>query len=107
MIAAQLGAQSGVEWEVVARIPSLALRLAQVGSGELMLAFASANSHDWDIAAADIVLREAGAALIGEGGRGLDYNRRETRHGALAGLGAALPSAYREAAFAVLRQARE
>ena len=62
---AAVSAASGVEWEVVPRIPSLALRLARVAGGEPDLAFASTNSHDWDIAAADVVLREAGAELVG------------------------------------------
>ena len=45
---------------IAPRIPSLALRLARVANGALDLGFASANAHDWDVAAADVVLREAG-----------------------------------------------
>ena len=67
------------------KIPSLAYRLARVASGSLDGALASANSHDWDIAGADILLSEAGAGLCDAEGRPLSYNRPETRHGPLVG----------------------
>ena len=102
---AAVSAASGVEWEVVPRIPSLALRLARVAGGEPDLAFASTDSHDWDIAAADVVLREAGAELVGVRGRSLEYNARHTRRGALAACRAGLPPMYFEAALSALRQA--
>ena len=44
-------------------IPSLAYRLAMVAKGDLSAAFARPRCHDWDIAAADILLEEVGAAL--------------------------------------------
>jgi myo-inositol-1(or 4)-monophosphatase len=46
-------------------------------------AVAAENSHDWDIAAADIVLEEAGARLIDVSGERLRYNSRQVRRGAL------------------------
>jgi myo-inositol-1(or 4)-monophosphatase len=104
-LVAAVSATSGVEWEMAPRIPSLALRLARVAGGEPDLAFASANSHDWDIAAADVILREAGAALVDRDGQAIEYNKRETRHGVLAALNPSLQLAYREAALAALRQA--
>ncbi len=42
---------------------SLALRLARIAAGRLDIAFASADSHDWDLAAADLLVHEAGGAL--------------------------------------------
>jgi myo-inositol-1(or 4)-monophosphatase len=63
----------------------LAYRLALVASGALDLALASEKSHDWDIAAADLLLAEAGGLLVDAAGRGLRYNRAETRHGVLFG----------------------
>ncbi len=65
------------------KVPSLALRFAQVAAGDFDVAVASTNAHDWDIAAADLILTEAGARL-----RTLDdeepvYNRAETKHGIL------------------------
>jgi myo-inositol-1(or 4)-monophosphatase len=65
-------------------VASLALRIAMVADGRLDLALAKANAHDWDVAAADLILAEAGGALIGPGGTPLAYNRRDTRHPVLA-----------------------
>src|SRR5664280_2059137 len=42
------------------KVFSLALRLARVAHGELDAAFASPGSHDWDLAAADLLVHEAG-----------------------------------------------
>jgi myo-inositol-1(or 4)-monophosphatase len=69
------------------RIGSLALRLARVAQGELDVAFAGGNSHDWDLAAADLLVHEAGGALTTLTGHGLTYNRSELVHGALIAAG--------------------
>jgi myo-inositol-1(or 4)-monophosphatase len=71
------------------RIASLALRLAAVATGTLDVAFASSGSHDWDIAAADIILTEAGACLFAADGRPLRYGAATARRPELA---AASPS---------------
>jgi myo-inositol-1(or 4)-monophosphatase len=94
----------GVELDIVPRIPSLALRLARVANGALDLGLASADAHDWDIAAADAILRESGALLTDAGGAPLRYNGPQTRRGALAACRAGLPPAYLEAALSALRQ---
>ena len=65
------------------RFPSLALRFAKVASGALDAGFASENSHDWDIAAADLILHEAGGRLASLDGCAIVYNRPDTRHGLL------------------------
>ncbi len=65
-------------------VASLALRIAMVAEGRLDLALAKANARDWDLAAADLILAEAGGALMGPGGRPLAYNRPDTRHPVLA-----------------------
>ena len=65
------------------KIPSLAYRIALAASGALDLAAASEKSHDWDIAAADLILAEAGGALVDGDGETLKYNRQETLHPAL------------------------
>ena len=62
------------------KIPSLALRLALVATGALDLAVASKNSHDWDIAAADLILAEAGIGLTDFSGRRPVYNRADPVH---------------------------
>jgi myo-inositol-1(or 4)-monophosphatase len=69
------------------KVFSLALRLARVASGTLDLAFASANSHDWDLAAADLLVHEAGGALTTFAGQQLIYNRADPLHGALVAAG--------------------
>ncbi len=69
------------------RIGSLALRLARVAQGELDIAFAGGSSHDWDLAAADLLVHEAGGALTTLTGGVLTYNRPELVHGALIAAG--------------------
>jgi len=71
----------------MAKVHSLALRLARVGNGALDIAYAGANSHDWDVAAADIVVHEAGGRLTTLDGRTLTYNRPNPMHGALVAAG--------------------
>src|SRR5262249_34534226 len=62
---------------------SLALRLARVAQGASDAAFAGGNSHDWDLAAADLLVHEAGGALTPVAGGALAYNRPVPRHGML------------------------
>jgi myo-inositol-1(or 4)-monophosphatase len=69
------------------KVFSLALRIARVAAGTLDLAFASANSHDWDLAAADLLVHEAGGALTTFAGQTLTYNRADPLHGALVAAG--------------------
>ena len=83
------------------KVPSLAYRLSLAASGAIDAAFASEKSHDWDVAAADLILEEAGARLVGLDGAGLIYNRPEIRHGALL----AAPSAILGALVAASRRA--
>ena len=74
-------------FSVVPRLPSLALRLARVASGAVDVALAGGNSHDWDLAAADLLVHEAGGALTPFGGAPLTYNRAVPRHGMLVAAG--------------------
>lgn len=85
-----LSASAGVAFSFEPRIPSLALRLVRVADGELDVALASPDSHDWDVAAADIVLEEAGAALWRQPGGALAYNGATTTLPALAAAPLAL-----------------
>jgi myo-inositol-1(or 4)-monophosphatase len=68
---------------VVPRVHSLALRFARVAQGTLDIAIAGPDSHDWDLAAADLLVHEAGGALTRVGGGTVLYNRPEPRHGIL------------------------
>ena len=86
---------AGVEIAAVGRIPSLAYRLALVASGQLDFALASENSNEWDIAAADILLSEAGARLVNAAGAPIRYNSATTRQTALV----AAPQALMEQIF--------
>lgn len=72
-------------------IPSLAYRIAIVANGEFDATFVKPNSRDWDLAAADIILREAGGKILDHTGQPPRYAGRETAHRALvAGSGALL-----------------
>ncbi len=73
----------GLEFDLLPKIPSLALRIAKVASGVLDAGLVSANSNDWDLAAADLIVREAGGRLTSLYGRELLYNRVGTQHGEL------------------------
>jgi len=83
------------------KVFSLALRLARVAAGTLDLAFASENSHDWDLAAADLLVHEADGALTTFAGQQLIYNRADPLHGALVAAGRS-----RHEAFLALVRAR-
>ena len=69
------------------KVFSLALRVTRVAAGTLDLAFASNNSHDWDLAAADLLVHQAGGALTTFAGQTLTYNRADPLHGALVAAG--------------------
>ncbi len=60
-------------------IRSLALRLARVADGSIDAAAARGRSRDWDLAAADLIVHEAGGRMSDTAGAPLRYNRAETR----------------------------
>lgn len=70
------------------KVYSLALRLARVASGDLDAALASAASRDWDLAAADLLVHEAGGALTALDGHVPLYNRDDPVHRPLLASGA-------------------
>ena len=72
------------------KIHSLALRLAKVAVGEVDASFAGGQSHDWDLAAADLLVHEAGASLTGFDGSVPVYNRPKPTHFPLVCAGSAL-----------------
>ncbi|GJD84191.1 inositol monophosphatase family protein [Methylobacterium haplocladii] len=85
----------------VDRIPSLALRVARVAEGAIDLGLISKDSRDWDLAAADLILREAGGMICDLDGEAARYNRPEPRHGELISA----PRSLCEPALAALRAA--
>jgi myo-inositol-1(or 4)-monophosphatase len=82
---------SAITPEILAqpKVHSLALRIARVAHGALDAAFASGGSHDWDLAAADLLVHEAGGALTDLAGRPLTYSGSEAAYGALIAAGPA------------------
>jgi len=69
------------------RIGSLALRLCRIGDGSLDIAFAGGQSRDWDLAAADLIVHEAGGRMTMLSGEPIGYNRPDVRHGVLVAAG--------------------
>jgi len=78
-------------------IYALAYRLVSVAAGRIDAAIASANASDWDVAAADLVLHEAGAALSTLAGEPPRYNLPAPVHGPLVAAAAPLDEALRAA----------
>lgn len=63
--------------------PSLALRLARVASGEIGGVLIRPRANEWDLAAADVIMREAGYLLVDDKGAELAYNRPDPSYGFL------------------------
>lgn len=78
-----MAAKIGLVVEIIPRVPALAYRMCMAARGAVDFAVAAENSHDWDIAAADVLLEESGARLIDASGERLRYNARQVRRGAL------------------------
>jgi myo-inositol-1(or 4)-monophosphatase len=72
---------------ITPRLHSLALRLARVAQGAIDAAIAGGSSHDWDLAAADLLVHEAGGAVTPFNGEKLRYNCAVPRHGMLVAAG--------------------
>jgi myo-inositol-1(or 4)-monophosphatase len=78
-----MGTEIGAAIEIVPRVPALAYRMCLAARGVIDFAVAAENSHDWDIAAADLLLQESGARLVDASGERLRYNSPQVRRGAL------------------------
>jgi myo-inositol-1(or 4)-monophosphatase len=79
----------GKSFEKITYVPSLAYRVAMVASGRIDATFVGQNSNDWDLAGADLILREAGGLILDRSGRMPVYASANPKHGALvAGSGA-------------------
>ena len=88
----------------VAHVPSLAYRVAMIAKGALDATFVKPNAHDWDLAAADLILHEAGGSIISEGGERPLYAWSDNpRHGVLAAGSGALLEAAGDALAALAR----
>lgn len=74
-------------------VNSIAYRLALVAAGRFDATVALGNKSDWDLAAADLILTEAGGILSDTDEQIFTYNSREARHPSLIGAGPALHGA--------------
>ncbi len=74
----------------VPRIHSIAVRFARVASGEIGGALVAANANDWDLAAPDLLVHEAGGKMTDAEGRVPVYNLATHMHGALIAAGSNL-----------------
>jgi myo-inositol-1(or 4)-monophosphatase len=86
------------------KVPSLALRIARIADGGLDGGLVSPDARDWDLAAADLVLAEAGGALTTLNGAALRYNRPHPVHATLVAGSGALHGPLRQAALALKEQ---
>ena len=87
-------------------VPSLAWRLAMVACNEVDVAFARSSARDWDLAAADLIVHEAGAVLTDAGAAPLSYNCPSTRHGVLVACGPTQHEAMLDVARRVIEEAK-
>lgn len=94
---AQALREKGLEFDFKPKIASLALRVVMVASGVYDAGFTARDSHDWDLAAADLVLQEAGGLLADRNGAPLVYNKADPSHGTLTATARALQPEFREA----------
>jgi len=85
--------RSSISLEYLGFIPSLAYRLALVAAGEADVAVARQGAYDWDLAAADLLVHEAGGRLVNLAGERPRYNRDKRRHPALVASPPALSGA--------------
>ncbi len=69
------------------KVPSLALRLARIAEGSLDGGLISPDSRDWDLAAADLILSEAGGTVTTLAGERLVFNRARPVHATLVAAG--------------------
>jgi myo-inositol-1(or 4)-monophosphatase len=83
-ILAALPAAFAAQCDIHPNVPSLAYRIAMIAAGALDATLVKPNSHDWDLAAAQLILRECGGALTDLEGRTPLFATADPAHGALA-----------------------
>lgn len=101
IVASQIVKEAGFTPTTILR--SLAYRLTMVAAGRVDVGTARGGPSDWDLAAADLLVQEAGGKLTDLSGRHLVYNRARTGHPALIATPAALNASVREALDALIR----
>jgi myo-inositol-1(or 4)-monophosphatase len=81
--------EAGADIVPFPKMPSLAMRLVRIASGRIDAGLVGDKSYDWDIAAADLILNEAGGHLTDLDGNTPRYNCETPRHAALVAAPAA------------------
>ena len=71
---------ASIQTEYRGNIPSLAYQIALVAAGEVDVAIARRGAYDWDLAAADLLVHEAGGRLADLDGKQPRYNSLDRRH---------------------------
>ena len=79
-IATTIQEQLNKQMKRAPHIPSLAYRIALIADGTYSAGIARPGACDWDIAAADLILTEAGGQFTDLNGHRLVYNKAKTRH---------------------------
>ena len=74
---------------------SIAYRVALVADGRFDGAITMAGTHDWDLAAADVIIREAGGVITSIEGASPQYNRAAVAQPSVLAAGPALHAALR------------
>jgi myo-inositol-1(or 4)-monophosphatase len=69
---------------------SIAYRVVQVAAARFDAMISLTTKRDWDLAAADIILGEAGGRLVDGGGQPLSYNRPSAIQSATIAAGSGL-----------------
>lgn len=72
---------------------SIAYRIALVAAGQFDGCLGLSSVNDWDLAAADLIIQEAGGRICRRDGAELLYNQRSVRHAGFIASGHALHSA--------------
>jgi myo-inositol-1(or 4)-monophosphatase len=88
----------------IAKPNSIALRIAMVAAGEADLVATLRWGFEWDVAAAALIAREAGAAVTDAFGQALAYNKRDPR---AFGLLVSAPAIHQAAIARLAERARE
>jgi myo-inositol-1(or 4)-monophosphatase len=82
-ILAVLPAAFAAECDFQPNVPSLAYRIALIAAGALDGTIVKPNSHDWDLAASELILRECGGSLLDLQGTPPRFATASPAHGAL------------------------
>ncbi|MGL4487990.1 MAG: 3'(2'),5'-bisphosphate nucleotidase CysQ [Rhizobiaceae bacterium] len=79
----KMAQHTGSEPEMIGHIPSLAYRIAAIADNRFDATFIKPDCHDWDIAAAKLILSEAGGLMLDESGALLEMAGATIKRGML------------------------